>query len=100
MADPVAPQPMMATLARLNFCCPPNPIPENKTCREYLSSSSKEVTRFGRLNLYYRGIRRQNSGSGRHPRGANGRQGNPCAVGKDNIAKHGNIELVIRSQFC
>ena len=57
MADPVAPQPMMATLARLNFCCPPNPIPENKTCREYLSSSSKEVTRFRRLNLYYRGIR-------------------------------------------
>src|SRR5258707_5324753 len=53
-ADPVAPQPTMATREAASFFCPSGPMPGNSTCREYLSSGSKEVTSSQRSSLYYR----------------------------------------------
>ena len=43
-AEPVAPHPTRATRAPASRSCPSRPIPGKSTCREYLSSSSKEVT--------------------------------------------------------
>src|SRR5438034_10048596 len=53
-AEPVAPHPTITTRAWVSLCCPSAPIPGNNTCREYRSSSSKEVTSFYHANLYYR----------------------------------------------
>src|SRR5271167_1232714 len=53
-AEPVAPQPTMVTCAAVSLRWPSTPIPRKSTCREYLSSSSKEVTSFTRTNHYDR----------------------------------------------
>src|SRR5205823_11993364 len=53
-AEPVAPHPTITARAWISLRCPPAPIPGNNTCREYRSSSSKEVTSFDHANLYYR----------------------------------------------
>src|ERR1700690_2243950 len=53
-AEPVAPHPTRATRAAASFCCPSRPIPGKSTCREYLSSRSKEITSSRGTNLYYR----------------------------------------------
>ncbi|HXP16458.1 MAG TPA: hypothetical protein VN868_05115, partial [Terriglobales bacterium] len=40
--------------ALVSVCCPSLPIPANSTCREYLSSGSKQITSFKPVNHYYR----------------------------------------------
>src|SRR3981081_394944 len=39
-AEPVAPQPTMATRDSASLCCPCSPIPWNRICREYRLSKS------------------------------------------------------------
>src|ERR1700676_5398412 len=51
-AEPVAPQPTMAMRDAASLRWPSTPIPWNSTCREYLSSSSKEVISSKRTNHY------------------------------------------------
>src|SRR5258707_483911 len=59
-AEPVAPQPTIATRPAASRRWPSVPIPRNRICREYRSSnfsfstpSLKEVTSFPPQNLYY-----------------------------------------------
>src|SRR6267378_2335301 len=54
-AEPVAPQPTIATRAIASRRCPSAPIPLNRSCREYLASGSKDITSFPPVNHYYRG---------------------------------------------
>src|SRR5579872_2408062 len=51
-ADPVAPQPTIVMREAVSLRWPSAPMPRNSTCREYLSSSSKEVISSGRTNHY------------------------------------------------
>src|ERR1700726_931791 len=51
-AEPVAPQPTMAMRDAVSLRWPSAPIPRKSTCREYLSSSSKEVISSTLTNYY------------------------------------------------
>src|ERR1700693_2501903 len=51
-AEPVAPQPTMAIREAVSFCWPSTPIPLKSSCREYLSSWSKEVISCTPTNHY------------------------------------------------
>jgi hypothetical protein len=44
IADPVAPHPTTATRAAASRFCPDAPMPLNRICREYRSSSAKDIT--------------------------------------------------------
>src|SRR5580704_1919273 len=57
-ADPVAPQPTTTTRAAARRFCPSAPTPRNRICREYRSSSSKDITNLKPRNLYYKSRRR------------------------------------------
>src|ERR1700733_8282070 len=51
-ADPVAPQPTMAMRDPVSLRWPSTPTPGKSTCREYLSSCSKEVISSTLTNHY------------------------------------------------
>src|ERR1700756_3798645 len=64
-AEPVAPQPTIATRAIAKPRWPSSPMPANRTCREYRSVSSKGNNAPGLVSLYYkcRSLSEQPSGT-------------------------------------
>src|ERR1700675_206663 len=89
-AEPVAPHPTTATWASARRFCPSAPTPRNKICREYLSSSSKDITNPEPRNHYYKSRRRSLSPSS----GFDGWMERREFRLIDNIAFHSFIETV------
>src|ERR1700686_1287176 len=98
-AEPVAPQPTITMRDAVSLRWPSAPIPRKSTCREYLSSSSKEVISSTRTNHYdgchavcKTGSRGRYSEHFRAPKKV--RTNSPgVRAAEYNIVRHGFIEL-------
>src|ERR1700722_11541269 len=95
-ADPVAPQPTMAMHDAVSWRWPSGPIPRKSTCREYRSSSSKEVISSTLTNHYDGCHALCKTGTGRKGRVMQERSVRQSSAGY-NIVLYGFIELDIAS---